>query len=127
MMKEYATPEDMLADLRIPFGIGDKTMNKIAEGLRLHWNVIKELIVNNCVSFANNIKNKNSNGIKIGMSGTRDPELIKYLTEKGYDVIDYNNTCNMLIIPYEGFTSSKVQKAKEKGKTIITVAEAYKL
>ena len=127
MMKEYATPEDMLADLRIPFGIGDKTMNKIAEGLRLHWNVIKELIVNNCISFANNIKNKNSNGIKIGMSGTRDPELIKYLTEKGYDVIDYNNTCNMLIIPYEGFTSSKVQKAKEKGKTIITVAEAYKL
>ena len=127
MMKEYLTPEDMLADLRIPFGIGEKTMNKIAEGLRLHWEVIKDLINNNCIKFKMNIVNKNSNGIKVGLSGTRDPELIKYLTEKGYEVIDYNNSCNILVIPYEGFTSGKVKKAMEKGKTIITVEEAYKL
>lgn len=126
MMKEYVSPEDMLADLRIPFSIGEKTMNKIAEGVRLHWNIIKDLITHDCISFANNVSKK-TNGIKIGMSGTRDPELIKYLTEKGYEVIDYNNSCNILVIPYEGFTSSKVQKAMEKGKTIVTLEEAYKL
>ena len=127
MMKEYLTPEDMLADLRIPFGVGEKTMNKIAEGIRLHWEVIKDLVNNNCIRFKTDVVKKNTNGIKIGMSGTRDPELTKYLTDKGYEVIDYNNSCNILVIPYEGFTSSKVQKAMEKGKTIVTVEEAYKL
>lgn len=127
MMKEYLTPEDMLADLRIPFGVGEKTMNKIAEGIRLHWEVIKDLVNNNCIRFKTDVVKKNTNGIKIGMSGTRDPELTKYLTDKGYEVIDYNNSCNILVIPYEGFTSSKVQKAKEKGKTIVTVEEAYRL
>ncbi len=127
MMKEYLTPEDMLADLRIPFGVGEKTMNKIAEGIRLHWEVIKDLVNNNCIRFKTDVVKKNTNGIKVGMSGTRDPELTKYLTDKGYEVIDYNNSCNILVIPYEGFTSSKVQKAMEKGKTIVTVEEAYKL
>ena len=127
MMKEYLTPEDMLADLRIPFGVGEKTMNKIAEGIRLHWEVIKDLVNNNCIRFKTDVIKKNTNGIKIGMSGTRDPELTKYLTDKGYEVIDYNNSCNILVIPYEGFTSSKVQKAMEKGKTIVTVEEAYRL
>ncbi len=127
MMKEYLTPEDMLADLRIPFGVGEKTMNKIAEGIRLHWEVIKDLVNNNCIKFKTDVVKKNTNGIKIGMSGTRDPELTKYLTDKGYEVIDYNNSCNILVIPYEGFTSSKVQKAMDKGKTIVTVEEAYKL
>jgi hypothetical protein len=78
------------------------------------------------LTFAEN-KIKKSNGIKIGMSGTRDAQLTNHLDSKGYEVCDYNNSCSILVIPYEGFTSSKVEKAKKHGKTIITVEEAYKL
>ena len=126
-IKNAYNPEEILSHLQLPYGVGNITISKIAEGFRLYWDIIRDTIINGFVSFESSNDNENSNGIKVALSGTRDPELVKYLTEKGYEVIDYNNTCNILIIPHEGFTSSKVQKAMEKGKTIITIEEAYKL
>lgn len=124
-VKELESPEDMLAELRVPVGIGEITLSKIAEGLRLHWNVLKDLIMNNCIKFVIPKPRKPLNGIKVGMSGTRDADVAKYLEDRGYEVIDYNDKCAMLVIPYEGYTSSKVERAKEKGKTIVTVEEVY--
>lgn len=121
------SPEEMLSELRMPAGIGEITLSKIAEGLRLHWNVLKDLIMNNCVTFVIPKPRKPLNGIKIGMSGTRDENVKKYLEDRGYEVIDYNDKCAMLVIPYAGYESKKVDRAKEKGKTIITLEEAYKL
>lgn len=125
-IKEYDSPEDMLMEFKIPVGIGDITLSKIAEGLRLHWQIMKDLVVNECVKFEK-VSYRETNGIKVGLTGTRDPKLIEYLESKGYEVIDYNNLCSMLIVPYKGFTSAKVDKAMAKNKTIITVDEAYKL
>lgn len=119
-------PETLLVNFRIPAGVGTRTMFKIAEGVRLNWETICILISSGKLTFAES-KIKKSNGIKIGMSGTRDAQLTNHLDSKGYEVCDYNNSCSILVIPYKGFTSSKVEKAKKHGKTIITVEEAYKL
>ena len=126
-IKNACNPEEILSHLQLPYGVGNVTISKIAEGFRLYWDIIRDTIVNGFVSFENKSEGGNSNGIKVALSGTRDPELIKFLESKGYEVIDYNNSCSILIIPDESFSSSKVIKAREKGKTIITVAEAYKL
>lgn len=126
-IKNACNPEEILSHLQLPYGVGNVTISKIAEGFRLYWDIIRDTIVNGFVSFENKSEGENSNGIKVALSGTRDPELIKFLESKGYEVIDYNNSCSILIIPDETFSSSKVIKAREKGKTIITVAEAYKL
>lgn len=125
-IKECDNPESILVELRIPSGIGELTLNKIAEGLRLNWNIIKEIISKEYVTFAES-KIKKSNGIKIAMSGTRDAALTKHLEDKGYEVCDYNNSCSFLVIPSKDFTSSKVEKALAHNKTIITVEEAYNL
>lgn len=125
-IKECDNPESILVELRIPSGIGELTLNKIAEGLRLNWNIIKEIISKEYVTFAES-KIKKSNGIKIAMSGTRDAALTKHLEDKGYEVCDYNNSCSFLVVPSKDFTSSKVEKALAHNKTIITVEEAYNL
>lgn len=125
-IKECDNPESILVELRIPGGIGTLTINKIAEGLRLNWNIIKEIISKEYVTFAES-KIKKSNGIKIAMSGTRDAALTKHLEDKGYEVCDYNNSCSFLVVPSKDFTSSKVEKALAHNKTIITVEEAYNL
>ena len=118
-IKNACNPEEILSHLQLPYGVGNVTISKIAEGFRLYWDIIRDTIVNGFVSFENKSEGENSNGIKVALSGTRDPELIKFLESKGYEVIDYNNSCSILIIPDETFSSSKVIKAKEKGKTIV--------
>lgn len=123
-IKTLTNPENILMELSLPAGIGEITLSKIAEGLRLHWDIMHDLIVNNCVTFSNTTYKK-TNGVKVGLSGTRDKDVIAYLEKLGYEVIDYNNTCSILVIPYEGYTSGKVDKAKEKGKTIVTVEDVY--
>ena len=125
-LKECDDPESIIVELRIPSGCGILTLNKIAEGLRLNWDTIKEIIKNEYVTFSES-KIKKSNGIKVAMSGTRDATLTKYLEDKGYEVCDYNNSCSFLVIPSKDFTSSKVEKALAHNKTVITVEEAYNL
>lgn len=125
-LKECDDPESIIVELRLPCGYSTLTFNKIAEGLRLNWDTIKEIIKNEYVTFSES-KIKKSNGIKVAMSGTRDAALTKYLEEKGYEVCDYNNSCSFLVIPSKDFTSSKVEKALAHNKTVITVEEAYNL
>ena len=51
---------------------------------------------------------------KVIFTGTRDEDIIEGLISIGYDVEpdgSYTNSINMLIVPYEGWNSSKVSKA----------------
>ena len=63
----------------------------------------------------------------IRFTGVRDPELCEYLKSRGYDAdgnAGVTKSTNILIVPYEGFTSSKTAKAGSD--TIIVSIDAFK-
>ena len=73
----------------------------------------------------------NSYGVKSGKSirftGCRDTELCNYLNDLGYDAngdAGVTKTTDILIVPYEGFTSSKTAKASPN--TIIVGIDSFK-
>ena len=67
------------------------------------------------ISNMNNVES--SKGIKSGKSirftGFRDRDLLNYLNDLGHDATDggVTKTTDILLIPYENFTSSKIKKA----------------
>lgn len=63
---------------------------------------------------------------KIRFTGIRDSELESYLNSKGYDASGGSVTkdTDILIVPYEGFTSTKTAKASEN--TLIITLEEFK-
>lgn len=80
------------------------------------------------INMPNVISIKNSNiapGKKIKMTGFRDPILIDNVTAKGHDIDDGGVTkdTDILLIPYEGHTSKKVDKARSYEIPIIPVKE----
>lgn len=117
------SPEDMIINLRYPIGVGQLKIQKIAEGLRLNWDEIRETIPH--ITFdTSNMSNKQTKG-QIAMTGTRDAALTEYLTNNGYDVTSFNTKVVALIIPTLDFVSNKVIAAKEKGIPVYTIEEAY--
>lgn len=64
---------------------------------------------------------------KIGMTGTRDPELTRELTDSGYEVGSFTNDCVALIVPFEGYTSAKTEKAQRLNIPIYTIEQADQL
>lgn len=73
---------------------------------------------------------KQDNGIQIRFSGVRDANLEQRFKDAGYDCDStkgVTNKTNILIVPYIGFTSSKVVKAMKNNIRIMTVAEAAEL
>ena len=61
----------------------------------------------------------------IRFSGIRDKELENKLRLMGHDCSDgsVTNNTNILIVPYNGFISTKVEKAMSKGIKIIPLDE----
>ena len=59
--------------------------------------------------------------IKVRFTGFRDKEFMNYLISKGFDCSEGSVTSktNVLLIPYEGFDSSKVRNAMKNGFTQI--------
>lgn len=62
-------------------------------------------------------------GKKIRFSGIRDEELSAYLNSIGHDANDTGVTkdTDILIVPYEGFSSGKTAKASSYGVTIVDI------
>jgi hypothetical protein len=63
-------------------------------------------------------------GKKVVLSGTRDQELVDFLNNNGF-VCDpdasLTKSTDLLVIPLEGYTSSKVTKALSYGIPVVTV------
>lgn len=67
------------------------------------------------------------NGIQIRFSGVRDANLEEQLRNAGYDCDSkkgVTNKTNVLIVPYIGFTSTKVNKAMQNGIRIVAISDA---
>lgn len=105
-------------------GIGKTTVNTI----------ISELdTFKNDIIFISNMPNVSSSKasaptMKIVMTGFRDEELVNQMKEKGIELTGGSVTKDtaLLVIPYKGFTSSKVDKAN-RYKVPITSVEDFRL
>ena len=105
-------------------GIGKTTVSTI----------ISELdTFKNDIVFISNMPNVSSSkasapAMKIVMTGFRDEELVNQMKEKGIELTGGSITKDtaLLVIPYKGFTSSKVDKAN-KYKVPITSVEDFRL
>lgn len=67
------------------------------------------------------------NGVQIRFSGVRDAKLEEQLRDAGYDCDSkkgVTNKTNVLIVPYIGFTSTKVNKAMQNGIRIVAISDA---
>lgn len=105
------------------YGFSVNKYMMLKEGLTLYWDDIHEVI--KYVTFKCTTDVNRSIKGRVTMTGTRDEKLTSYLKEKGYDVNDYSSKTIALIVPFEGYTSSKVVKAKKLGVPIYTIDQAY--
>jgi hypothetical protein len=122
---QNGTPDSFMTEC-IPnyeYGFSTNTYAAMREGLVLYWDEIQDVIQYINFKCTTNIT-KPIKG-RVTLTGTRDGKLISYLIEKGYDVNDYSSKTIALIIPQEGYVSSKVVKAKKTGIPVYTIEEAY--
>jgi len=107
------------------YGVGDTTWKAIHFGIRTYWGDISRAAYN--VAFQVNYltdDDRNSNGL-VCFTGHRDRDLAALLAQNGYDVTDdLTNSCVALVIPDEGYFSSKVKRAIKKGIPILTIDSA---
>ena len=65
-------------------------------------------------------------GKSIRFTGFRDEELVEKLNAMGHDasgIAGLTKATDILLIPYEGFTSSKTAKAAKNGTQIVAVQQ----
>lgn len=105
------------------YGIGERTYSMIKESMAMYWEDIKETI--NYISFdcTTKVDTIPTKG-RVTLTGFRDSEIISLLTLRGYDVNDFSSKTMALVIPYTGYVSSKVSKAKRMGIPIYLPEEA---
>ena len=96
---------------RLP-GIGEITLNVIANEWGFFKDDIELLLSKNMMKDSIGCSDAK---MQIRFTGCRNQQLVEQLNIKGYD-IDGNSSVtkktDILLIPYEGFTSTKVEKAK---------------
>ena len=106
-------------------GIGDIKAKILVDYLKDKdkSNEIKKLLKE--VTLIETFESKNTMNGSVMFSGVRpDDDLDSRLHNLGFDPIDnWRNDAIALIIPYEGFTSSKVKKAIEKNVPIFTISK----
>jgi hypothetical protein len=68
-----------------------------------------------------------ANRKQIRFTGCRDQQLAELLCNAGYDADDSSVTkkTDILLIPYEGFTSNKTQKASTNPSTLIVPIQDF--
>ena len=102
-------------------GVGPATWGAIAECFRNNWKDIRETIYH--IRFL--LEYNEEKGELICLSGTRDSSLVNALTLAGYRVTDdWSSEVNILLIPHEGYMSSKVKKALKHMVPIYTADDA---
>lgn len=105
-------------------GIGPNTADTIAREFKFFQDDIDYIIEN-----GNVIQYKPLIGKKVKLTGTRDRQLIEYLTSKGF-VVDPNGTVtkdtDILVVPMEGHVSEKTKRAQSYGVIIVPMDEIIK-
>lgn len=93
-------------------GIGQNTVDTIISEMDFYRSDLEYIM-----SMENVIKSKGnkSNGKSIRFTGFRDKELIDLLNDLGHDASDggVTKSTDILLIPYQGFSSSKTSKCGE--------------
>ena len=107
-------------------GIGDVTVNVIANEFGFFLKDIELFTrMNNII---NSFGMDNSNKIKIRFSGCRNLQLAELLCNSGFDAdgdSGVTKDTDILLIPYDGFSSGKVTKAKNNPKTKIIPIDEF--
>lgn len=103
-------------------GVGDRTTKYIIDSIDNLWDDIKG--VNPFITFEPMDFSKKSKGV-VTLTGAHDRQLIKDIVAAGYEVADWSNKTQFLIIKDENYMSMKVDAALKKGIPIITVENAY--
>lgn len=110
------TLESILSNIK---GIGSLTALVIQSEFRKFEKDLDWMFTN-----ANIVEWNPPSGKKVVLSGTRDQELVDFLNTHGF-VCDPNasltKSTDILVIPLEGYTSSKVTKAQSYGIPVVTV------
>lgn len=120
-------PEEVLIDNLVQIkGIGRNTAIDVVLGRDEFYDdliSIRDEMPNVIRTFGNIF-----NGKRIRFTGVRDPELAAYLNSLGHDANDSGVTkdTDILIVPFEGFSSTKTAKASSYGVTIVDI-DSFKM
>lgn len=105
-------------------GIGPVIADTIAREFKFFQDDIDYIIKN-----GNVIQYQPLIGKKVKLTGTRDKQLIEYLTSKGF-IVDSNGTVtkdtDILVVPMEGHVSEKTKRAQSYGVQIVPMDEIIK-
>jgi NAD-dependent DNA ligase len=105
---------------------GTATLNTIAEQWTFFAKDI-EFVLNN-IPLIESYGNLNVGKKQIRFSGIRNEQLAEQLSTLGYDADDNGSVTkktDILLIPYEGFTSNKTQKASTNPRTLIVPIQDF--
>jgi len=105
---------------------GTATLNTIAEQWTFFAKDI-EFVLNN-IPLIESYGNLNVGKKQIRFSGIRNEQLAEQLSTLGYDADDNGSVTkktDILLIPYEGFTSNKTQKASTNPSTLIVPIQDF--
>lgn len=105
--------------------IGPKRIQTIKNEISFYYEDLKFIL--NKMNIEYSYGKSNENTIQIRFSGIRNQILCELLSSLGIDIDDSGVTknTNILLIPYEGFQSGKVEKAKKYGSLIIPIDKFY--
>lgn len=107
---------ELISDFKSAKGIGKETTSTIINERGFYIKDLAYILKMNNVIFSHKLLNNDVSLYKvIRFTGVRDKELEMKLLSMGHDCGDGSVTKNtdILIIPYEGFTSSKIDKANK--------------
>ena len=111
-------PNSLFGALSNINGIGQSTINTII------YEYPKFDLDMNTISYMQNIINSKyskPSGPSVRCTGFRDKEFMEFLRSKGYDAPDEGSvtkSTDILLVPYEGFTSGKISKAGENTRIV---------
>lgn len=126
---KYNTLEVSKEQLEALEGFGDTRVEQYLECLSEYIRA-KEYVNGLGITFGNNIVQKTSNnleGIVVCFTGIRDKDFSKFINDNGGIASDnWKSSTTHLIVKDKNTTTSKMQKAIDKGCEILTLEEAYK-
>jgi len=123
--KQYHSDNNVLRSVLVNIrGIGTVTADTIVSEFEMYDDDIKYMIEHSL--YVPTVLGSEESSIQIRFTGFRDAELEELLQSKGLDA-DGNSgvtkKTTILLVPYAGHTSTKIDKARKNGTTIIPVKE----
>lgn len=104
-------------------GIGKNIAEKIVKGINSNLQLIMFL-----GSDLKIVRDERKYTIKVVFTKVRDKDFEEFLMNKDVLVMEsYTDEVDMVIVPSLSVESSKVDKAKKKGKSIVPITDAYKM